>query len=130
MYCIRRYRSQDSNLRTDLERIIDRAGVPRWERLWHNLRASAETDLVGSFPLHTAAQWLGHSGLVAARHYLTVRESDFAEALRFGEADRWGRGCRNPTESKETERQNKLMNLEKSRPMLVFSRFMNMRRYA
>ena len=84
VYCVARYRSQDVNLRTGLERIINKASVPQWERLWHNLRASAETDLVRSFPAHVAAQWLGHTPIVAVKHYLTVIESDYEKATNFG----------------------------------------------
>ncbi|MFN6138978.1 MAG: hypothetical protein ACK480_10850, partial [Planctomycetota bacterium] len=35
----------DSHLRTTLEKIILRAGVTPWPKLWQNLRASAATDL-------------------------------------------------------------------------------------
>src|SRR5690606_2096644 len=38
-YVITRYRSTASNLRTQLTRIIKRAGLEPWPRLWHNMRA-------------------------------------------------------------------------------------------
>ncbi|MCA9172024.1 MAG: site-specific integrase, partial [Planctomycetales bacterium] len=82
-YCISRYRSQDINLRTGLERIIAKAHVTPWPRLWHNLRASAETDLVKSFPAHVAAAWLGHTPTVAVKHYLTVVDEDFERAANW-----------------------------------------------
>src|SRR5688500_5822680 len=47
-----------------------------------NMRASRETELAARFPLHVVVQWLGDSTLVAAKHYLSVRDEDFAEALR------------------------------------------------
>jgi hypothetical protein len=66
--------------------MIGRAGLTRWPRLWHNLRASRQTDLVARFPLHTVSEWLGNTPSVATRHYLTVRPEDFAAAV----AEHWG----------------------------------------
>ncbi len=65
------------NLRTQLGKIIKRAGVKSWPRLFHNLRASCATDWVERFPNHVAAGWLGHSPLVAATHYLQTRDAHF-----------------------------------------------------
>jgi len=39
------------NLRTTFEKIIERAGLTQWPRLFHNLRASRETELVERFPV-------------------------------------------------------------------------------
>ncbi len=39
-----------SNLRTTLEKIITRAGVKQWPKLWQNLRASGCTDFARSLP--------------------------------------------------------------------------------
>jgi integrase len=68
----------DMNLRTTLLKIIDRAGVKAWPRLFQNLRASCEMDWVETVPAHTAADWLGHSPTIAARHYLKVRDRHFS----------------------------------------------------
>jgi hypothetical protein len=40
VHVISRYRDQGVNLRTELNRIIRRAGLETWERPWHNLRAT------------------------------------------------------------------------------------------
>ena len=40
-YAIMRYRQRNSNLRTQLLRIIDRAGMTFWTKLFHNLRATS-----------------------------------------------------------------------------------------
>ena len=45
VYCVTRYRSQDVNLRTQLQKILRRAGVEAWPRLFQNLRSSRETEL-------------------------------------------------------------------------------------
>ncbi len=69
-----------ANLRTHFLRIITRAGVRPWPRLTHNLRSSCLTDWCERFPSHVVAAWAGHSAVVAARHYLQVRDSHFDEA--------------------------------------------------
>lgn len=75
-----------ANLRTTFRKIIARAGVKPWPRLFHNLRASCATDWVERFPAHAVASWLGHSPLIAAQHYLQVRDSHFESAAGLGEA--------------------------------------------
>lgn len=74
---IPRLRDPRMNLRTHFRRIIARAGAKPWPRLFHNLRASCATDWVERFPAHVVAGWLGHTPLVAARHYLQTRDAHF-----------------------------------------------------
>ena len=69
------------NLRTQLERLIRRAGLKPWPRLLHNLRASRETELAAEFPLHVVTRWLGNTPKIAMKHYLQVTEDDFAKAV-------------------------------------------------
>ncbi|TWU27596.1 tyrosine-type recombinase/integrase [Bythopirellula polymerisocia] len=78
---ITRYRDRGCNLRTQMLRIIKRAGVDPWPKLFHNLRASRATELAAEFPAHVAAAWLGHSTLVAQKHYWQVTDADFAKAV-------------------------------------------------
>jgi len=80
-YVISRYRGDNQNLRTQFERILRRAGVRAWERLFHNLRASRETELTEEHPLHVVCAWIGNSALIAARHYLQVTDDHFARAI-------------------------------------------------
>ncbi len=72
-----RLRDPATNLRTHFLRIVGRAGVKPWPRLFHNLRASCACDWVERFPAHVVAGWLGHSPLIAARHYLQTRDAHF-----------------------------------------------------
>ncbi len=65
------------NMRTQFERIIVKASVQPWPRLFHNMRASCATDWVERFPAHVVAGWLGHSPLIAAQHYLQTRDAHF-----------------------------------------------------
>lgn len=56
------------------------AGVDPWPKLWHNLRASARTDLEERFPAHVCDCWIGHSTRVAKDHYLRVTPEHWATA--------------------------------------------------
>jgi hypothetical protein len=81
-FVITRWRSADKNLRTHLLRIIGRAGVAPWPKLWNNLRATRETELEESFPSHVVCAWLGNSRKVAREHYLQVTETHFSKAVQ------------------------------------------------
>ena len=91
VYVITRYRGGDKNLGTQLKRIIGKAGVKPWPKVWHNLRASAETDLARVHPIKAVCDWIGNSVSVAQRHYLTTTEDDFQKAI--------GNPTHNPTQS-------------------------------
>ena len=77
---ITRYRA-GSNLRTQLVRIIRRAGLNPWPKLFQNLRATRQTELAKSYPIHVACAWLGNSPRVADKHYLQVTDADFSSAI-------------------------------------------------
>lgn len=72
----------NTNLRTQFQKIIKRAGLKPWPRLFHNMRASRETELVALFPVQVVTAWLGNTPAIAMRHYLQVRDSDFEAAAR------------------------------------------------
>lgn len=78
------YRGRATNLRTQLQRILKRAGVEAWPKLFQNLRASRATELAAEFPAHVAAAWLGHSTLIAQKHYWQVTDADFEKAVSPG----------------------------------------------
>jgi len=79
-YVIRRYRDSNANLRTQLLRIIDRAGAEPWPKLFQNLRASRETELTETYPIQVTCAWIGNSEAVAKSHYLQVTEDHFRRA--------------------------------------------------
>jgi integrase len=83
---ISRYRDSNANLRTQLLRIINRAGLSPWPKLFQNLRASRATELAAEHPGHVAAAWLGHSNKVANDHYRQVTDADFERAARAANA--------------------------------------------
>ena len=72
IYCVTRYRDSNANLRTQLRRIIKKAGVAYWEKTFQNLRSTRQTELKEFFPGHVVCAWLGNSERVADRHYLQV----------------------------------------------------------
>jgi hypothetical protein len=71
---------KNSNLRTEMTRLLRRAGVSGWPRLFHSMRASRQTELQREFPLHVVCSWLGNSPRIAQQSYLLVTEDDFAKA--------------------------------------------------
>ena len=74
--------SEQTNLRTYLERIIRNAGVKQWPKLWHNLRASGATDFARTLPSHVAAEICGHTEEIAKEHYWQVSDSDLDFAVK------------------------------------------------
>ena len=81
-FVITRYRDANANLRTHLKRIIKRAGLTIWPKLFQNLRSTRETELAQEFPIHVVCKWLGNSSQVASKHYLQVTEDHFAKAVQ------------------------------------------------
>ncbi len=82
VHVIVRYRDASAILRTQFERIISRAGVKQWGRLFHNLRSSRQTELTEIFPAHVVASWLGNTERIAATHYLQVTEDHMRRAAK------------------------------------------------
>ena len=71
----------NSNLRTTLEKIIRRAGVKTWPKLWQNLRSSGATDFARSVPSHIAASICGHTEEIAKEHYWKVGDEDLDHTM-------------------------------------------------
>jgi integrase len=82
IYVVPRGRTGNVNLRTGLFKIMARAGVAPWPKLFVNLRASRETELMRTEPAHVVHAWLGNSREVAEDHYLMVTDEDFERASR------------------------------------------------
>jgi hypothetical protein len=64
-----------------LIRIIRRAGLEPWPKLFHNLRATRQPELEESFSSHVVCAWIGNSEKVARKHYLQVTVGQFAKAV-------------------------------------------------
>ena len=70
-HVVSRHRSASGNLGTTFKKIIIRAGVKPWPKLFVNLRASRATELVETpgVSSETAAKQLGHSEKIASQFY-------------------------------------------------------------
>ena len=69
---------KSSNLRTDFVRIVKRAGVEVYPKIFHNLRSSCETEYERAGVKPTVyCRWLGNSPQIAVRHYVQYGEEDF-----------------------------------------------------
>lgn len=89
-FIITQYRDTNANLRTQFLRIIKRAGLEPWPKLFHNLRASRQTELTATFPLHVVCEWIGNSDPIADKHYLQVTDDHFAKAMALASAGQRG----------------------------------------
>ena len=79
-YVITRYRNDNGNLRTQLRRYIEQAGLKPWPKLWQNLRVSRATELADQYPSHVCAAWLGHTEKIADAFYRQVTDEHFRRA--------------------------------------------------
>jgi integrase len=69
------------NLRSNLLKILKRAGVAPWASLWNSMRSSLITDLSqDGHPIQVITAWVGNSPDVALSNYLQVMERDFEKA--------------------------------------------------
>ena len=82
VHVLTRYRDKGVNLRIQLLRIIKRAGLQPWPKLFQNLRSTRETELCETFPQHVVVKWCGNSQPVAAKHYLQVTDEHFTKAVQ------------------------------------------------
>jgi integrase len=82
VHVITSWRDSQKNHRTGLLRILRRAGLKSWPRLYQNLRSSRGTELAETFPLHVVAEWLGNSPKTALPHYPQVTEEHYRKALQ------------------------------------------------
>ncbi len=114
-YVITRYRDTNCNLRTYLLKIIAKAGLKPWPKLFQNLRSTRETELVETFPIHVACKWIGNSEAVAKKHYLQMRDAYFEEASRGANL------VQQPTETPRNASQPENVAVEKPREMPHFA---------
>jgi integrase len=85
VYVITRYRSPSANLRTQFLRILAKAGIEPWPKLFQNLRSSRQTELTETWPAHVVCAWIGNSEVVARDHYLQITDEHFATAAGVSE---------------------------------------------
>jgi len=81
-HVITRYRLPNQNLSTQLRRILRKAGIEPWPKLFQNLRATRQTELAEQFPMHVVCEWIGNSRAIALEHYLQVTADHFRRAAQ------------------------------------------------
>ncbi len=72
------------NLRSQFNRIVERAGIMPWPKPFCNCRASCRTELQERFPGHVINGWLGQSSAVAEKHYLQTTDEHWQRAVDVG----------------------------------------------
>lgn len=93
IHIITKYREPNVNMRTQFKRIIEKAGLKPWPKLFHNLRATRQTELAQEYPAHVVSEWMGNSIAVGAEHYLRTLESDFDRATESKAAHKAAQKC-------------------------------------
>jgi len=88
----------NANLRTTFEKLIRRAGLAPWPKLFHNMRASCETDLMANHPIHVVTAWIGNTPKIALGHYLQTLDTDFQKAVGGG-AESGARAAQNAAQT-------------------------------
>ena len=69
------------NPHTYMKRIVRKAGVEPWPKLFQNFRSTRQMELAAEHPAHVVCGWMGNSRDVAAEHYLHTTAADFARAV-------------------------------------------------
>ncbi len=77
-----------TNLGTTMRKIIKRAGVAEWEKVFQNLRSTRATELIDSYPIQNVAEWMGHSPAMLLKHYAQLRTAMFEAQGRAVADDR------------------------------------------
>lgn len=97
------HRGSEAILRTGLMRILKKAGVKPWPKLFHNMRASRETELLDEFPIKDVCSWIGNTQAVAMKHYAMMRDASFTRAAGLPNRMENGGSCFAP---KQKTREN------------------------
>ena len=74
VYCLSRYKGKWSNLGVLMARIVKRAGLKPWPKLFQNLRSTRETELfkMTGGNVKAVCSWIGHSPQVAMGPLCTI----------------------------------------------------------
>jgi len=123
-YVIVRYRRPNSNLRTQFKRILKRAGITSWPKLFHNMRSTFQTELlsrpdIGS--MQDVCDWLGNSPKVALEHYAQLQKENRkrASSIASGEMPKYEPKVEGEAEAKQIPKHHlaTLNNMEHQPPV-------------
>ena len=81
VYVISRSRDPGVNWRTQFTKILRRAGLEAWPKLFHQMRISRQTELAAVHPLHVVCEWMGNNRLIVQEHDLRSTDADFRRAV-------------------------------------------------
>ena len=71
---------RNANLRSEMTRLLHRAGVSGWPRLFHSMRTSRQTELQREFPLNVVCSWLGNSPRIVEQ-FMGEREMEYPTVI-------------------------------------------------
>ena len=84
VFVVSRYRESTQNLRTTFTKIIQKAGLKPWPKLFANMRSTRQTELARlGCPIHLLSAWIGNTEKVMRDHYLQVNDDDYANASQW-----------------------------------------------
>ncbi len=85
VYCLDRYNGKWTNLGVNMARIIKRAGLKPWPKLFQNCRSTRETELfkLTGGNVKAVCSWIGNSPTVAMQHYAQITEADMKQAAKL-----------------------------------------------
>ena len=63
-------------------RILAKAGLKPWPKLWQNLRSTRRTELARDWPEYVVCSWMGNSRVIAREHYLQGTDEHFEQAAQ------------------------------------------------
>ena len=80
-FVLSKYRSPSgAYIRKRLDALVERAGITKWPRITHNLRASRQTELERDNPTHVVCAIMGNTPAGAHRHNLQTSVDDLMKA--------------------------------------------------
>jgi integrase len=80
VWVIRRIRNPKTNLRTQMIRVLKKAGIKPWPKLFQNQRSSRQSELIKAHGIEVACSWIGNTPAVAWKHYLQITDDDIEKA--------------------------------------------------
>lgn len=85
VYCIEKYKGEWSNVGVHMGRIVKKAGIEPWPKLFQNCRSTRETELfkLTGGNVKAVCSWLGNSPAVALQHYAQTTEADLKDAAKM-----------------------------------------------
>lgn len=73
-------KGEETNWRQTFGKIVQRAGLELWPKMFQALRATRETELAAELPLHVVTAWCGNTPKVALGHYLMTTSDHHDQA--------------------------------------------------